>query len=97
MYSIGYSAMKRTKLKIILDSLRNNKGQVFPFFVLILVIVIIATMAYVNISQVDTHKIDTMNAADAAALAGAAVLAQAAASRPDEWEVETRSPCWMSQ
>ncbi|MFC1646549.1 pilus assembly protein TadG-related protein, partial [Candidatus Omnitrophota bacterium] len=70
--------MKRVKLKIILDNLKNRRGQVFPFFVLILVVIIIATMAYVNLSQVDTHKIDTMNAADAAALAGASSLAQAA-------------------
>lgn len=70
--------MKRINLKTIWDNLRNRRGQVFPFFVLILVVVIIATMAYVNLSQVDTHKLDTMNAADAAALAGAATMAQAA-------------------
>ena len=61
-----------------LDSLKSKRGQIFPFLVLILVILIIATMAYVNVSQVDTHKIDTMNAADAAALAGAGELAQCA-------------------
>lgn len=64
--------------KTIWSNLRGRKGQVFPFFVLILVVILIATMAYVNLSQVETHKLDTMNAADAAALAGVAVLSQAA-------------------
>ena len=70
--------MKKSKFFIILKYFKDKRGQIFPFFILVLVILFIATMAYVNISQVDTHKIDTMNAVDAGALAGASVLAQAA-------------------
>ncbi|MFH1622311.1 MAG: pilus assembly protein TadG-related protein [Candidatus Omnitrophota bacterium] len=75
--------MKKLKFNTILNYFQNKKGQIFPFLFLILVILIIATMVYVNVSQVDTHKIDTMNAADAAALAAAASLAQTANSIAD--------------
>ena len=70
--------MRLINFRTIWSNVRGKRGQVFPFFVLILVVILIASMSYVNVSQVETHKLDTMNAADAGALAGAAVLSQAA-------------------
>jgi len=57
---------------------RGTKGQMFPFLTIIIVIILIAVVAFVNVSQVNTQKIYTMNSADAAALAGAALLASTA-------------------
>lgn len=70
----------RKNIKFSLKGERGIRGQIFPFFVLIMVIIIIAVMAFVNVAQVNTQKLSTMNAADAGALAGAAQLASTANS-----------------
>jgi|GEM_PF-1206759 len=53
-----------------------QKGQVFPFLIGILAIVIILIMITVNLGQIGIFKTQVSNAADAAALAGASVLSQ---------------------
>jgi len=60
------------------NRLNSTSGQIFPFLTLILVIVLIAAISYVNLGIVSGHKVDTMNAADAGALAGVTELASAA-------------------
>ncbi len=56
------------------NRLRYEKGQIFPFAVALIVIMLIFAMLTVNIGQISMFKTDTSNAADAAALAGASVL-----------------------
>lgn len=53
----------------------SKKGQVAPFLISIIVILLIATMALVNIGKVGNYRVNTSNAADAGAVAGASMLA----------------------
>ena len=59
------------------EKTRYEKGQIFPFMIALIVVVVIMALVTVNIGQVDSFKTDTSNAADAAALAGASVLSGA--------------------
>lgn len=52
----------------------NKKGQVFPFLIGVICVIIILTMVTVNLGQIGIFKTDVSNAADSAALAGASVL-----------------------
>lgn len=54
---------------------RYDRGQVAPFFILIIVIIIIMAMVTVNLSKVSSVKTDTANAADSGALAAGSVMA----------------------
>ncbi|MFH0791214.1 MAG: pilus assembly protein TadG-related protein [Candidatus Omnitrophota bacterium] len=51
-----------------------NKGQVFPFLIAIICVVIILIMITVNLGQIGVFRTDVSDAADAGALAGASVL-----------------------
>lgn len=53
----------------------RKRGQVAPFLLIVLVILLIATIALVNIAKVGTHRLSTANASDVGALSGAAALA----------------------
>lgn len=53
------------------------KGQIAPFLIVIMVILLIAAMATINIGKVGLDKTYTANAADAGALAAASVMAMA--------------------
>jgi len=53
---------------------RYEKGQVFPFLIAIIAVVIILIMITVNLGQIGIFKTDVSNAADAAALAAASIL-----------------------
>jgi hypothetical protein len=53
----------------------SKKGQVAPFLISIIVILLIATMALVNIGKVGTYRVNTSNAADAGAVAGVSMIA----------------------
>lgn len=55
--------------------LKYNKGQMAPFFIAVLVIIIIMGMVTVNLSKVALTKTESSNAADAGALAAGAVMA----------------------
>lgn len=59
------------------NKLRYEKGQVFPFLIAIIAVVIILIMITVNLGQIGIFKTDVSNAADAAALAAASVLSGA--------------------
>lgn len=50
------------------------KGQVFPFLIALICVMIILAMITVNLGQLALYKTDVSNAADAAALAGASIL-----------------------
>ena len=57
----------------------NNKtnyesGQVFPFLIAIICIVVIMAMVTINLGQLAIYRTDVSNAADAGALAGASVM-----------------------
>ncbi|MCK9571794.1 MAG: pilus assembly protein TadG-related protein [Candidatus Omnitrophica bacterium] len=52
----------------------RNRGQVFPFLLVALVVVIIVAMITVNLGQIGIFKTDVSNAADAGALAAASTL-----------------------
>jgi hypothetical protein len=52
----------------------RNKGQVFPFLLAALAVVIIIAMITVNLGQIGIFKTDVSNAADAGALAAASTL-----------------------
>ena len=58
-------------------NLKEN-GQIFPFLIVVIILLLVALMAYINLSQVNLRKLSTMNAADAAALAAASELASIA-------------------
>ena len=53
---------------------RYESGQVFPFLIAILCVVIIMIMITVNLGQIGMFKTEVSNAADAGALAGVSVL-----------------------
>ena len=52
-----------------------NKGQLTPYFIIVLVILIMMAMVTVNLGKVSLTKTDTANAADAGALAAGSVMA----------------------
>ncbi len=53
----------------------DKDGQVAPFLIVILVVLLMATMVTVNIGKIGLTKTRTSNAADAGALAGASIMA----------------------
>lgn len=53
----------------------NEKGQLTPIFIVIIVVLIIMAMVTLNLSKVSFIKTNTSNAADAGALAGGSVMA----------------------
>ncbi|MFA4888091.1 MAG: pilus assembly protein TadG-related protein [Candidatus Omnitrophota bacterium] len=54
---------------------RYERGQLAPFFILVLVVLVIMAMVTINLSKVAFIKTDSSNAADAGALAGGSVMA----------------------
>jgi len=60
--------------KFSLNKTRYESGQVFPFLIAIICIVIIMAMITVNLGQIALFRTDVSNAADAGALAGASVI-----------------------
>lgn len=58
------------------NKLRYEKGQLAPFFILILVALITMAMVTVNLSKVASIKTESSNAADAGSLAGGSVMAK---------------------
>jgi transposase-like protein len=56
---------------------RPNSGQVTPFLIAIMVIVLVAALVFINLGQIALDKINTANASDSAALAGSSMLASA--------------------
>lgn len=52
-----------------------RKGQLIPFFIAIIAILIVASLIIVNIGKTSLTKTDTANACDAGALAGATAMA----------------------
>jgi hypothetical protein len=61
-------------IKFSQDKTNYQKGQIFPFLIMILVVVIILVMITVNLGKIALFKTDVSNAADAGALAAASVL-----------------------
>ncbi|MDP2941651.1 MAG: Tad domain-containing protein [Candidatus Omnitrophota bacterium] len=57
------------------NKLRYEKGQLAPFFILLLVVIVIMAMVLMNISKVAMIKTESSNAADSAALASGSVMA----------------------
>lgn len=57
------------------NKLRYEKGQLAPFFILILVVVIMMAMVTVNLSKVAFIKTDTSNAVDSGSLAAGSLMA----------------------
>src|SRR3989338_120988 len=53
----------------------NRKGQLAPFMIAVIVILLIAIMVTVNLGKISLTKTNTANAADAGALAGASTMA----------------------
>ena len=53
----------------------NRKGQLAPFMLAVIVILLIAIMVTVNLGKISLTKTNTANAADAGALAGASTMA----------------------
>ncbi len=54
---------------------RYEKGQVAPFFILILVVLIIMALVTINLSKVVSTRTDASNAVDSGALAAGSVMA----------------------
>lgn len=63
-----FSLFHRRKLKY-------NKGQLTPFFIVILVVIIIMALVTVNLSKIATTRTEASNSADAAGLAAGSVMA----------------------
>jgi len=57
------------------NKLAYHKGQLAPFFIVFIIILLIAALVTVNIGKVGLIKTHTSNAADAGALAGGSVMA----------------------
>lgn len=57
------------------NKLRYDKGQLAPFFIVILVVMIIMAMVTVNLSKVAFTKAESANAVDAGGLAAGSVMA----------------------
>ncbi len=55
--------------------LKYNKGQVAPFFIVIMVAIVIMALVTVNLSKVALTKTESANSADAGALAAGSVMA----------------------
>ena len=53
----------------------KKKGQIAPFMIAVIVILLITLMVTVNLGKISLTKTDTANAADAGALAGASTMA----------------------
>ena len=51
-----------------------NKGQVFPFIIAIIVVILIMAMITANLGKLAVFKTDVSNAADSGALGSASVL-----------------------
>lgn len=56
------------------NKIRYEKGQVFPFLIAVIAVVVILLMITVNLGQIAVFKTDVSNSADAAALAAAGTL-----------------------
>lgn len=56
------------------EKLNYNSGQVFPFLIAVICVVLVFLMITVNLGQLGIFKTDVSNAADAAALAAVSVL-----------------------
>jgi hypothetical protein len=54
--------------------IKTKRGQIFPFLIALLCVLVILIMITVNLGQIGIHKTDVSNAADAAALAAVSVL-----------------------
>lgn len=54
---------------------RDEKGQVAPFLILLIAVVITAMMVVFNVGKISMNKVNTENSADAGALAGSSMLA----------------------
>ena len=63
-----------------------HNGQLTPFFIAVLVILVIIALVTVNIGKISLTKTHTANACDAGALAGAAVMAKIYESLKDAKE-----------
>jgi len=57
------------------NKLAYHKGQLVPFFIVFIVVLLIAALVTVNIGKVGLIKTYSSNAADAGALAGGSVMA----------------------
>ena len=57
------------------NKLKYNKGQLAPFFILLLVVIITMALVTVNLSKVALDKTASANAADAGALAAGSIMA----------------------
>ncbi|TAM38405.1 hypothetical protein EPN54_04280 [bacterium] len=55
--------------------LKYNKGQLAPFFIVIMVAIVIMAMVTVNLSKVALTKTESANAADSGALAAGSIMA----------------------
>lgn len=55
--------------------LKYNKGQLAPFFIVIMVAILMMALVTVNLSKVALTKTESANSADAGALAGGSVMA----------------------
>lgn len=55
--------------------LGDKKGQLAPFFIILIAILITALIVTANIGKIGLHRVNTANASDSAALAGATVMA----------------------
>lgn len=53
----------------------NKKGQLMPFLIVIMVVLIMMAMATVNLGKIAVTRTESANAADAGALAGGSVMA----------------------
>lgn len=53
---------------------KYNKGQLFPYLIAIMVIIIILTMITVNLGQIGAFRTDVSNAADSGALSAVSIL-----------------------
>ena len=63
-------------IKFSVEKHEYERGQIFPFLVGVIAVLIILAMITVNLGQIGIFKTDTSNAADAAALSAGSVLSQ---------------------
>jgi hypothetical protein len=61
-------------IKFSCDKTRYDKGQVFPYLIAVMAVVLIMILITINLGQLGSFKTEVSNAADAGALAGASVL-----------------------
>lgn len=55
--------------------LKYNKGQLAPFFIVVMVVIVIMALVTVNLSKVALTKTESANSADAGALAAGSIMA----------------------